>query len=94
MGDSFAVGLRAVAGAWVDHRSGQTRMPPQERRHEGVFGLGDSFAVGLGAVAGCGRLTTGVVRHACRLRRDGTRRFLVWGDYFAVGLGAVAGASV
>ena len=24
-------------------------------------------------------LTTGVVRHACRLRRDGTRRFLVWG---------------
>ena len=24
-------------------------------------------------------LTTGVVRHACRLRRDGTRRFLFWG---------------
>ena len=36
----------------LDHRSGQTRMPPQERRHEEVFGLGDSFAVGLGAVAG------------------------------------------
>ena len=29
LGDSFAVGLGAVAGAWVDHRSGQTRMPPQ-----------------------------------------------------------------
>ena len=27
----------------LDHRSGQTRMPPQERRHEEVFGLGDSF---------------------------------------------------
>ena len=36
----------------LDHGSGQTRMPPQERRHEEVFGLGDSFAVGLGAVAG------------------------------------------
>ena len=43
LGDYFAVGLGAVAGAWVDHRSGQTRMPPQERRHEEVFGLGDSF---------------------------------------------------
>ena len=27
----------------LDHRSGQTRMPPQERRHEEVFGLGDCF---------------------------------------------------
>ena len=33
-GDSFEVGLGAVAGTCVDHRSGQTRMPPQERRHE------------------------------------------------------------
>ena len=41
LGDCFAVGLGAVAGAWVDHRSGQTRMPPQERRHEGflVWGI-------------------------------------------------------
>ena len=36
-GDSFAVGLGAVAGACVDHGSGQARMPPQERRHEEVF---------------------------------------------------------
>ena len=27
----------------LDHGSGQTRMPPQERRHEEVFVLGDSF---------------------------------------------------
>ena len=68
LGDSFAVGLGAVAGACVGRWTGQPRMPPRERqheglgerqheglgerRHEGVFGLGDSFAVGLGAVAG------------------------------------------
>ena len=44
--------LRVVAGACVGRRSGQPRMPPQERQHEGLGGLGDSFAVGLGAVAG------------------------------------------
>ena len=38
-GDSFAVGLGAVAGACVDHGSGQARMPPQERRHEGFLFL-------------------------------------------------------
>ena len=37
LGDSFAVGLGAVAGACVDHGSGQARMPPQERRHEDSF---------------------------------------------------------
>ena len=37
-GDSFAVGLGAVAGACVGRGSGQPRMPPQERRHEGLGG--------------------------------------------------------
>ena len=41
-----------LRGRGLDHGSGQTRMPPQERRHEDVFDLGDSFVVGLGAVAG------------------------------------------
>ena len=69
-GDSFAVGLGAVAGACVDHRSGQTRMPPQERRHEEVFGLGDSFAVGLGAVAGaCVDHRSGQIRMPLQERR-------------------------
>ena len=38
-------------------------------------------AVAVWTEGGCGGegLTTGVVRHACRLRRDGTRRFLFWG---------------
>ena len=44
--------LRVVAGACVGRWTGQPRMPPQERQHEGLGGLGDSFAVGLGAVAG------------------------------------------
>ena len=61
LGDYFAVGLGAVAGAWVDHRSGQTRMPPQERRHEEVFGLGDSFT------------RSGPASHACRRRSGCTR---------------------
>ena len=52
LGDSFAVGLGAVAGAWVDHGSGQARMPPQERRHEEVFGLGDSFTCSGAAARG------------------------------------------
>ena len=33
--------LRAVAGACVGRRTGQPRMPPQERLHEGLGGLGD-----------------------------------------------------
>ena len=44
--------LRVVAGACVGRWTGQPRMPPRERLHEGLGGLGDSFAVGLGAVAG------------------------------------------
>ena len=163
------------SGAWERHRrgglfhmlgSGQTRMPPQERRHEEVFvwgiflrldweplrehvlaggpashacrrGSGStrgfwfcggallpfvlraccgsrnakrSFAGripkrslgttqrGRGAVAvwtegGCGGegLTTGVVRHACRLRRDGTRRFL-FGGFFCGWTGSRCGS--
>ena len=53
-------------------------MPPQERRHEEVFVWGIILRLDWEPLRGHG-LTTGVVRHACRLRRDGTRRFLVWG---------------
>ena len=52
MGALLPFVLRVVAGACVGRGSGQPRMPPQERQHEGLGGLGDSFAVGLGAVAG------------------------------------------
>ena len=36
-------------------------------------------------------LTTGVVRHACRLRRDGTRRFL-FGGFFCGWTGSRCGS--
>ena len=52
MGALLPFVLRVVAGACVGRGSGQPRMPPRERQHEGLGGLGDSFAVGLGAVAG------------------------------------------
>ena len=42
-GDSFAVGLGAVAGACVGRGSGQPRMPPRERQHEGLGGGGGFF---------------------------------------------------
>ena len=35
--------LRVVAGACVGRRTGQPRMPPQERLHEGLGELGDCF---------------------------------------------------
>ena len=56
--------LRVVAGACVGRRSGQPRMPPRERQHEGVRGY----------VGSCGRfwsggvLTTGVVVRAVQPR--------------------------
>ena len=67
-------------------------MPPRERQHEGLGGLGGFFCGWTGSRCGSGRLTTGVVRHACRLRRDGTRRFLVWGDYFCGWTGSRCGS--
>ena len=33
--------LRAVAGACVGRWTGQPRMPPRERQHEGLGGVGD-----------------------------------------------------
>ena len=60
----------------------------------GCFWFGGFFCGWTGSRCGSQRLTTGVVRHACRLRRDGTRGFFVLGDSFAVGLGAVAGAGM
>ena len=77
--------LRVVAGAWVDHRSGQTRMPPQERRHEEVFGLGDSFTRPGAPIRR---------RHAAGATRRGLMRFLVlWGAVVVCSEG-VAGAGM
>ena len=63
-----------LQGAWVDHRSGQTRMPPQERRHEEVFGLGDSFTrSGVDGTPPCGGAGEG-----------GWGLFFVLGDSFTL----------
>ena len=90
MVDSFAVGLGAVAEAWVDHRETRPdthaarcegmcwpRERPDGRRgseHEEVFVWGILLRLDWEPLRRHG-LTTGVVRHACRLRRDGTRGF-------------------
>ena len=59
--------LRVVAGACVGRRTGQPRMPPQERLHEEFRGLG------VAPVSG-GVLTTGVViRRRAASGEDGTR---------------------
>ena len=50
-------------------------MPPLERLHEGLGEWGRRYCVWTEGDCGSGSLTTGVVRHACRLRRDGTRGF-------------------
>ena len=59
--------LRVVAGACVGRRTGQARMPPRERRHDGLGGLGVSFR------ATCrlrrGRHEGVSFRATCRLRR-------------------------
>ena len=65
--------LRVVAGACVGRWTGQPRMPPRERQHEGFLVLwGGVVAVWTEGVCGGEVLTTGVVRHACRHRVDGT----------------------
>ena len=43
MGALLPFVLRVVAGACVGRWTGQPRMPPRERQHEGLGGLGDSF---------------------------------------------------
>ena len=78
-GDYFAVlwrtlspfVLRVVAGACVGRGSGQPRMPPQERQHEGLGGLGDCFT------------HSGAASHACRRGSGSTRgfNFLFWGFF-------------
>ena len=62
MGALLLFVLRVVAGACVGRGSGQPRMPPQERQHEGLGGLGNSFT--RSGVVMRRRATTGV---------DGTR---------------------
>ena len=83
MGALLPFVLRLVAGACVGRWTGQARMPPRERQHEGLGGLGDSFAVGLGAVAGAW------VDHRSGQTRmppqsDGTRVKALW--FFGVGI--------
>ena len=47
--------LRVVAGACVGRWTGQPRMPPQERQHEGLGGLGDCFTrSGVDGTPPCG----------------------------------------
>ena len=81
VGDSFAVGLGAVAEACVGRGSGQTRMPPRERQHEG---LGERQHEGLGEILlrldwePLGPLA-GAAARGVRGEHGGTRRFLVWG---------------
>ena len=70
-GDSFAVGLGAVAGACVGRGSGQPRMPPRERQHEGLGGgLGDSFTRSGALIRR---------RHAAGATRRVLMRFLFFG---------------
>ena len=61
MGALLPFVLRVVAGACVGRGSGQPRMPPRERQHEGLGGLGDSFT------------RSGAASHACRRRSGCTR---------------------
>ena len=55
------------------------------------FLFGGLFCGWTGIRCGSGRLTTGVVRHACRLRRDGTRRFW-FGGFFCGWTGSRCGS--
>ena len=85
LGDSFAVGLGAIAGACVGRGSGQPRMPPRERQHEG-FGGGWGILLRLDweLLRGHG-LTTGVVRHACRHRVTARGVLIFWFGGFLCG---------
>ena len=126
--DSFAVGLGAVAGACVDHGSGQARMPPQSDGTRIAFcfcGLWEVLCVSLRAVAGAGMrsrasrdafpsgawerhrfnggavavcfegllrghvLAAGAASHACRRGSGCTRgfNFLFWGLFHMLGRG-------
>ena len=73
--------LRVVAGACVGRGSGQPRMPPRERQHEGLGGIGGFFCGWTEGGCGGEGLTTGVVRHACR-HRVTARGVFVLGDSF------------
>ena len=52
MGALLLFVLRVVAGACVGRWTGQPRMPPQERLHEGFGGLGDYFTCSGAAARG------------------------------------------
>ena len=67
----FFGGCSGVGGGFFHTRgSGQPRMPPRERQHEGLGGIGGFFCGWTGSRCGSGRLTTGVVSHA-KLRGGG-----------------------
>ena len=79
MGDSFAVYSDDYCGSmcWPVDRPATHAAAGAAAR--GGFGFGGFFCGWTGSRCGSQHLTTGVVRHACRLRRDGTRRFLFGG---------------
>ena len=81
--------LRACCGSRNAKRSFAGRIP---KRSLGTTQRGRG-AVAVWTEGGCGGegLTTGVVRHACRLRRDGTRRFL-FGGFFCGWTGSRCGS--
>ena len=78
----FLWGLLRCRGEILSH--------PRERRHEEVLVWGILLRLDWEPLRGHG-LTTGVVRHACRLRRDGTRRFL-FGGFFCGWTGSRCGS--
>ena len=83
-GDYFAVGLGAVAGACVGRWTGQPRMPPRERqheglgerRHEGVFGLGGLLCGWTGSR--CGSMCWPVDRPATHAAAGAAARGGFW----------------
>ena len=93
LGDCFAVGLGAVAGACVDHGRGCERIS-LELRWEGKPFLRRRFrnddeggVVFVCSEGGCGGevLTTGVVRHACRHRVTARGVFGLGGLFHTLG---------
>ena len=90
MGALLLFVLRVVAGACVGRWTGQPRMPPRERQHEGLGGdWGILLRLDWEPLRGHG-LTTGVVRHACRHRVTARGVFGLGGLFCGFVGGAVA----
>ena len=84
LGDSFAVGLGAVAGACVGRGSGQPRMPPRERLHEGFWFLVWGILLRLDwELLREHVLAAGAASHACRRGSGSTRSSgFLFGEFF------------